>query len=74
MDVLATVGGGTNITFQCCSRLTPEEVSRIEAKKSPGFNILVATPLTFLKHFEGRQALLKQVEYVVLDECDKCFE
>lgn len=74
LDVLTSLAGESPITFQCCSKLTAEEVAKIEGNKSPGFNILITTPLTFLKYFEGRRVLLKQVEYVILDECDKCFE
>lgn len=74
LEVLSQFGAYSSHTFQCCSKLTPEEVGRIEGKKSPGYNILIATPLTFLRLFGERKMLLKQVEYVVLDECDKCFE
>lgn len=74
LGFLQNLGAFSKIKFQCCSKLTAEEVQKIEGKKSPGYNILIATPLTFLKLFEERKMLLKQIEYVILDECDKCFE
>jgi superfamily II DNA/RNA helicase len=74
LEALRQLGAFAKVKFQCCSKLTEEEIAKIEGKKSPGYNILVATPLTFLRLFEERKVLLKQIEYVVLDECDKCIE
>jgi superfamily II DNA/RNA helicase len=51
LEVLRNLATGTSIKFQCCSKLSEEEISKINGKKSPGFNILITTPLTFLKHF-----------------------
>lgn len=45
----------------------------IGVNKSPGFNILVTTPLSFLYLFAGHEKLLKHVSHIVLDECDKYF-
>ena len=67
LDVLTQLAAGTSITYQCCSKLTEEEINKIQNKKSPGFNILIATPLTFLKFFEDKKLLLKHVEYIILD-------
>ena len=66
-EVLKKLGKGSIFTFQCFSKTTAEEKHKIENKKSPGFNILVATPITFLKHFSDKKVLLKNVEYIVLD-------
>lgn len=67
LDVFNHLEVGSKITYQCCSKLTEDEIAKIQNKKSPGFNILVATPLTFLKYFEDKKMLLKHVEYIVLD-------
>lgn len=67
LEVLSKLGVFCGITFQCCSKLTPVEIEKIKSKKSPGYNILVSTPLTFLRLFEDKKVLLKQVQYVVID-------
>jgi superfamily II DNA/RNA helicase len=39
-----------------------------------GVEVLVATPGRLLDHIEGRNAVLNQVEYVVLDEADRMLD
>ncbi len=51
LEVLTKLGSFGSVTFQCCSKLSEVELKKIENKKSPGFNILITTPLTFLKLF-----------------------
>jgi superfamily II DNA/RNA helicase len=63
----------TDISFRCITKLTELEQKRIEKNKQPGFNLLVTTPMSFLNMFQGKEAVLKDVEYIVLDECDKYF-
>ena len=38
-----------------------------------GFNLLVTTPMSFLNTFQDKDKVLKDIEYIVLDECDKYF-
>ena len=44
----------------------------LELKK--GVEVLVATPGRLLDHIEGKNAVLNQVEYVVLDEADRMLD
>src|SRR5256885_12745340 len=44
----------------------------LELKK--GVEVLVATPGRLLDHIEAKNAVLNQVEYVVLDEADRSEE
>ena len=44
----------------------------IELKK--GVEVLVATPVRLLDHIEAKNAVLNQVEYVVLDEADRMLD
>lgn len=72
-QVISILFKNTNITYKCVSNFSEEQLNRINAKKSPNINIVIATPLTFLKIFQKRRFLLKHTKYVVIDECDKCF-
>ena len=44
----------------------------LELKK--GVEVLVATPGRLLDHIEAKNAVLNQVEYVVLDEADRMLD
>lgn len=62
------------LRFKCISEIDENEKMKINANKSPGFNILLATPLNFINLFTEHEKILSYTKFLILDECDKYFE
>ena len=70
---LSTLVEKTSIKYKNINDLDEAEKEKIQQNKSPGFNILVTTPLSFINIFEEHSKILKSVKFLILDECDKYF-
>ncbi|QJC57371.1 ATP-dependent RNA helicase RhlE [Polaromonas vacuolata] len=62
----------TNLRSTCVFGGMDMKVQTAELKK--GVEVLVATPGRLLDHIEAKNAVLNQVEYVVLDEADRMLD
>ena len=60
---LSILSSGMNdlISYRCASQINGNESNLIEQNRSPGFNILVTTPMLFIQHFQGHHKILKHV-------------
>lgn len=68
------VGEGTELKILSIAHLTDKQKERLRAGKAITADILVTTPMAFINAFGSHQQLVADVEYVIMDECDKYFE
>lgn len=71
---LLKVAEGSELKVLSIAHLTDKQKERLHSGKAITADILVTTPMAFINAFGAHQQLLQEVEYVIMDECDKYFE